>query len=154
MGTQTEHLTTPATTPPATPVIHGPAACLPTPLPVRLAQGNRGLSGKIKMFASTTVCLSQEGRIPKWTLWSQGMKGLRLLQGRGVPRKEKIGQASFFPVSSPIPCGKASFSRGCPIGRWKHLCKAVLIHRRERAPGLWPVLEGERLFQSALHSEQ
>lgn len=80
-----------------------------------------------------------------------GNERLRLLQ-EGENRTGLL-----FPVSPPsplVPCAQASFSRGCPIRRWKHLFRAVLIHRRERAPGLWPVLEGERLFQSALHSEQ
>lgn len=93
MGSRTEHLTTPAANPPAPPVTHGPAAG-PHPAPVWLAQGNRGLSGKIKTFISTAVCLSQKEDPQMDTLepWDERWC---LLRGRGVPRKEETGQASF-----------------------------------------------------------
>lgn len=103
MGTRTEHLTTLATNPPAPPVTHGPAAG-PHPTPVRLAQGNHGLSGKIKTFISTAVCLSQKEDPQMDTLepWDERWC---LLRGRGVPRNEEQDRPPFpceLP-QSPVP---------------------------------------------------
>lgn len=53
-----------------------------------------------------------------------GGEGLHLLQGRGVPGKEKIGQASFSPESNthhpPSPRSSVLKPPFPEIGRWKH----------------------------------
>lgn len=85
---------------------------VPHPCPCHATQGNCGLSGKIKTFASRTVYLSQKGRILKWMLWSQGLWGwAHHREGACVPRKEKIGLApcAFSPPSLRAPVLRPSF---------------------------------------------
>lgn len=86
------------------------------PCPCQATQVNCGLSGKIKTFAPRTVCVL--------ILRSWAGEGLVSLQGRlCVPRQKKIELASFaFSPPSVEPLCQTSFSRGCQMGRWKHLC--------------------------------
>lgn len=119
-----EHHTTPATNPPAT-TTHGPAAC-PTPLP--LSSHTRKLWLKWqnkKKNLHQELCESYHRRGES----QNGCSGARRVRVWAhfreevcVPRKEKIGLASFA-YSLPPPRAQAkAFSRGCQMGRWEHLC--------------------------------
>lgn len=128
---------------------HGPAACL-TPLPVR--PHKKGLSGKIKTFASRTVQVS-EGEDPKMDTLELGGE-VALNAGKGVFPGRNQGWPPLLSLRHPVePLGRSRLSQRLSSGEMEASLQVVLIHRRG---GSWPRASSGRgkAIRSALESGQ